>query len=56
MGWVANLRPQEGPGTHCIGGWVGVRAGLNGREKSGPNRDSIPGLSGALRVAIPTTA
>ena len=22
------------PGTHCIGGWVGPRAGLDGRGKS----------------------
>ena len=35
MGWVviATLRPlyhRERPGTHCIGGWVGTRAGLDG--------------------------
>ena len=39
MGWVVNatprpLYPQERTGTHCIGGWVGSRAGLDGREKS----------------------
>jgi len=31
------------PGTHCIGGWVGSRAGLDVLEKrkiSGPNWDS----------------
>ena len=28
------LYPQERPGTHCIGGWVGPRAGLEGCEKS----------------------
>jgi hypothetical protein len=22
--------PRERPGTHCIGGWVGPRAGLDG--------------------------
>ena len=22
--------PQERPSTHCIGGWVGLRAGLDG--------------------------
>ena len=33
------------PGTHCIGGWVGTRAGLDGCVKSRPHRDSIPGLS-----------
>jgi hypothetical protein len=37
MGWVvkATLRPlytRERPGTHCIGGWVGRRAGLEGAE------------------------
>ena len=27
------LYPQERPGTHCIGGWVGPRAGLEGCGK-----------------------
>jgi hypothetical protein len=35
--------PPERLGTHCIGGWVGPRAGLDGCGKSWPNRDSIPG-------------
>jgi len=39
------LYPRERPGTHCIGGWVGPRAGLDGCRKSRPYRDSIPGLS-----------
>ena len=26
----------ERPGTHCIGGWVGPRAGLDGCGKSRP--------------------
>jgi hypothetical protein len=26
--------PSERPGTRCIGGWVGPRAGLDGRGKS----------------------
>ena len=26
--------PPERPGTHCIGGWVGLRTGLDGYEKS----------------------
>ena len=39
--WVVNatprpLYPRERPGTHCIGGWVGPRAGLNGCGKSRP--------------------
>ena len=37
--WVVNatprpLYPRERPGTHCIGGWVGPRAGLDGGGKS----------------------
>jgi hypothetical protein len=39
MGWVVNatprpLYPLERPGTHCIGGWVAPRAGLDGCAKS----------------------
>ena len=34
--------PGKRPGTHCIGGWVGPRAGLDGCEKSRPHQDSIP--------------
>ena len=33
--------PRERPGTHFTGGWVGPRAGLDGR-KSRPHRVSIP--------------
>ena len=38
-GWVvkATLQPnysRERPGTHCIGGWVGPMAGLDGYGKS----------------------
>jgi len=41
MVWVVNakpllLYPQEGPGTHCTGGWVGLGAGLHGCGKSRP--------------------
>jgi len=48
MGWVINatlrpLYPRKRPDTHCIGGWVGPRTGLDGCEKSRPHRDSIPG-------------
>ena len=39
--------------THCTGGWVGPRAGLDGRKIS-PHRDSIPGPSSPKSVAIPT--
>jgi len=28
--------PREGPGTHCTGGWVGPRAGLDRCGKSRP--------------------
>ena len=41
----AALYPQERPGTHCTGGWVGPRAGLDRCGKSRPHRDSIPGPS-----------
>ena len=37
--------PQERPGTHYIGGWVGPRAGLDRCGKSRFHRDSIPGPS-----------
>ena len=33
------------PGTHCIGGWVGPRAGLDWCGKSRRTRDSIPAPS-----------
>jgi hypothetical protein len=35
----AALPPGKRPGTYCIGGWVGPRAGLDGCEKSRPHRD-----------------
>jgi hypothetical protein len=38
----AVLPPGKKPGTHCIGGWVGPRAGLDGCGKSRPHLDSIP--------------
>ena len=50
----AALPPGKRPGTHCIGGWVGPRAGLDGCGKPHLQRDSIPGLSRPLRVAKPT--
>jgi hypothetical protein len=41
MEWMVNatprpLYPGERPGTHCIGGWVGPRAALDGGRKSHP--------------------
>jgi hypothetical protein len=49
-GWVINatprqLYPRERPGTHCTGGWVGPRAGLDCAENLAPHWDSIPGPS-----------
>jgi len=40
----AALYPRES-GTHCTGGWVGLRAGLDRCGKSRPHRDSIRGSS-----------
>ena len=39
------LESQEKPDTHCIGGWVGLEAGLDlcGKFPPTPHRDSIPG-------------
>ena len=31
-----HITPRERPGTHCKGGWVGPRAGLDGRKISSP--------------------
>jgi len=41
MGWVVNatpwpLDPRERPCTHCVGGWVGLRTGLDGCGKFRP--------------------
>jgi hypothetical protein len=41
MGWMVNstsqlLYSRDRPGTHWIGGWLGPRAGLEGRGKSCP--------------------
>jgi hypothetical protein len=41
----AALPPGKRPGTYCMGGWVGPRAGLDSCGKSRPHRDSIPGPS-----------
>ena len=49
----AVLYPGERSGTHCTVSWVGPRAGLDGRNNS-PYRDSIPGPSSPLSVAMPT--
>ena len=31
---LAAIPPEKGPRTHCTGGWLGPRAGLDGRRKS----------------------
>ena len=41
----AALPRGERPATHCIEGWVGPRAGLDGCGKSHPHQDSIHGPS-----------
>ena len=38
----ATVYPQERPGTHCTGGWVGPRAGLDRCGKSRPLPISDP--------------
>ena len=60
-GWSnATLRPlypQERRSTHCTGGWVGPRAGLDRCENSPPppaHNYSITGPSSPWRVSIPT--
>ena len=41
----AALYPLERPGTHCKGGWVGPRAGMDRCGKPRPHWDSNPGPS-----------
>jgi hypothetical protein len=57
--WVVSFTPrplytrERAPGTHCIGGWVDPRAGLDNIEKwkFWPYRDSNPELSVVQPVA-----
>jgi hypothetical protein len=47
MGWVVNatprpLYPRKRPDTHCIGDWVGPRAGLDGCGKYRPPPEFDP--------------
>jgi hypothetical protein len=39
----ATLYPRERPGTHYVGGWVGLRAGLDwcGKSRPLPEFDSV---------------
>ena len=50
----AALPKGKNPGTYCVGGWVGPRAGLGCCGMSRPHRDSITGQSSPYRVATPT--
>jgi len=47
----AALYPRERPGTQFTGGWVGPRAGLDGRKISSPPGFD-PGPSSPYSVAI----
>jgi hypothetical protein len=56
MWWVVNatprpLHPRERPGTHYIGGWVDLKAGLERCGKSRHRRDSIPVVGTVQPVA-----
>jgi hypothetical protein len=51
----ATLPQGKKAGTHCVGGWVGPRAGLKWCEKPCLYWDSIPRLSNPWRFAILTT-
>ena len=39
------LPPEQRPGTHFIGGWMGSGTGLDGFRKSRLYRDLFPGKS-----------
>jgi hypothetical protein len=44
----ATLPPAKRPGTRCVGGWVGSRAGLDGCNNSNNNNNNS-GLSNYKR-------
>jgi len=46
----AALPPGKRPGTHCIGGWMGPRAILDGWGKYRLHRDLISGPSSHLKI------
>jgi hypothetical protein len=55
MGWVVNVTPRrftpvKETGTHCVGGWVGPRAGLDGWGKFRLLRDEITGPSSHFTI------
>ena len=41
----ATFYPRKRPGTHCTGGWVGPRSGVDGRGKSRPSPGFDPQIS-----------
>jgi hypothetical protein len=47
------LYPREKPGTHCVGGWVGLRAGHRS-ESDGKlfDRLIVDGISPLLTTAL----
>lgn len=45
----------RGLGAHWEGGWLDLRASLDGCVIALPHRDSIPGTSSPQQVAIPPT-
>jgi hypothetical protein len=51
---LAALPLGKRPGTHCTGGWVGLRVSLDRCGKSRPHRDSITRLSSPYQVTVPT--
>ena len=50
----AALYPLERPGTHCTGGWVDPRTGLDRCGKSHPHRNTVLGPSSPQPVATLT--
>ena len=58
-GWVVNatprpLYPRERPGTHCIGGWVGLGAGVENLAPTGIRSPDHPARSDSLyRLSYP---
>jgi hypothetical protein len=42
---AAALPPGKRHGIHCIGGWMGPRAGLDGCGKCHSHQDLLPGPS-----------
>ena len=55
---MVNAKPpplyrRETTGTHCTVGWVGPAVGVDGCGKISPHRDSIPGPSSPMPVAVP---